>query len=99
MQRIAAPVIFPSTARHEGVFTKEIVMKKFVLASVSALALFTVAACSDSADTTTTQSVPPVEEPMAPQAEPNATPAPEVNPAPEADPAPLQPAPAPAPAQ
>ena len=33
-------------------------MKKIVLASVSALALLTVAACSDSADTTQTQSVP-----------------------------------------
>jgi len=33
-------------------------MKKIVLASASALALLTVAACSDSADTTQTQSVP-----------------------------------------
>ena len=33
-------------------------MKKLVLASVSALALLSVAACSDSADNTTTQSVP-----------------------------------------
>jgi hypothetical protein len=33
-------------------------MKKLVLASVSALALFGVAACSDSTDNTTTQSVP-----------------------------------------
>ena len=33
-------------------------MKKLVLASVSALALFGVAACSDATDTTTTQSVP-----------------------------------------
>lgn len=33
-------------------------MKKLVLASVSALALLSVAACSDSTDTTTTQSVP-----------------------------------------
>ena len=42
-------------------------MKKLILASVSALALFGVAACSDNADTTTTQSVnPPVEEPAVP---------------------------------
>ena len=33
-------------------------MKKFVLASVSALALLGVAACSDSTDNTTTQGVP-----------------------------------------
>lgn len=33
-------------------------MKKLVLASVSAVALFGVAACSDSTDTTTTQGVP-----------------------------------------
>ena len=33
-------------------------MKKLVLASVSALGLLAVAACSDSADNTTTQSVP-----------------------------------------
>jgi hypothetical protein len=33
-------------------------MKKLVLASVSALALLGVAACSDQADTTTTQGVP-----------------------------------------
>lgn len=65
-------------------------MKKLVLASVSAVALFTVAACSDSADTTTTQGVPnatttePAPAPMEP-ASPPAT-----------EPAPAQPAPAPA---
>jgi hypothetical protein len=51
-------------------------MKKFILASVSALALLGVAACSDSGtDTTTTQSTTPpaVEQPMQP-ATPNATP-------------------------
>ena len=49
-------------------------MKKLILASVSALALFGVAACSDSTDSTTTQSTnPPAAEPMAP-ADPEATP-------------------------
>ena len=50
-------------------------MKKLILASVSALALFGVAACSDSTDNTTTQSTtpPPAEQPMAP-ATPEATP-------------------------
>jgi hypothetical protein len=63
-------------------------MKKFVLASVSALALLGVAACSDSTDNTTTQGVPdatttdpaPVD-PMAPPATDPAAPAP-VEPAP-----------------
>ena len=42
------------------VFGKEIVMKKFVLASLSVIALFGIAACSDTAtDTTTTESVNP----------------------------------------
>ena len=36
-------------------------MKKLILASVSALALFGVAACSDTTDNTTTQSVPQTE--------------------------------------
>ena len=50
-------------------------MKKLILASVSALALFGVAACSDSTDNTTTQSTTPpaTEQPMAP-ATPEATP-------------------------
>lgn len=51
-------------------------MKKLILASVSALALFGVAACSDSGtDTTTTQSTnpPAAEQPMVP-ATPEATP-------------------------
>ena len=41
-------------------------MKKLILASVSALALFGVAACSDSTDNTTTQSTTPpaTEQPM-----------------------------------
>jgi hypothetical protein len=53
-------------------------MKKLILASVSALALFGIAACSDSStDTTTTQSTnpPAAEQPMTPTApDPNAAP-------------------------
>lgn len=70
-------------------------MKKLILASAAAIALFGVAACSDSADTTTTQSIdPPVE---------NSTPAPSdpamaPTPAPEAPADEMKPAPA-APAQ
>jgi hypothetical protein len=68
-------------------------MKKLILASVSALALFGVAACSDNGtDTTTTQSTnPPATEPMTP-ATPEATP-PADNATPPADnstPAPAQ---------
>ena len=51
-------------------------MRKIILASVSALALFGVAACSDSgSDSTTTQSTTPpaTEQPMTP-AQPEATP-------------------------
>lgn len=70
-------------------------MKKLILASVSAIALFGIAACSDSSDSTTTQSVPPVEEPATPPAT-NVTPP--ADPAPM-QPAPAEPAPAPAPAQ
>ena len=63
-------------------------MKKFVLASVSALALLSIAACSDSADNTTTQGVPdatttepaPVDPASPPAAEPM-------------EPAPVEPAP------
>jgi len=67
-------------------------MKKLVLASISAVALLTVAACSDSTDNTTTQSVePPANEEMAP--------APSNDPMKPADPA-MKPAPVePAPAQ
>jgi hypothetical protein len=57
-------------------------MKKLVLASVSALALLTVAACSDSTDTTQTQSVPETQ---------TTEPAPAT---PPAEPAPAEPAPA-----
>lgn len=50
-------------------------MKKLILASVSALALFGVAACSDSTDSTTTQSVkPPATETPAPVTPAPATP-------------------------
>jgi hypothetical protein len=49
-------------------------MKKAIVASLSAVALMGLAACSDSADGTTTQSTtPPVENPDAPAV----TPAPE----------------------
>jgi len=64
-------------------------MKKLVLASVSALALLSVAACSDSADNTTTQGVPdttttePAPAPVDPASPPAAEPAP-------AEPAPAQ---------
>lgn len=67
-------------------------MKKLILASVSALALLGVAACSDSGkDNTTTQSTnPPVaEQPMKPAA-------PADNSTKPAEPAPATPAPAPA---
>lgn len=73
-------------------------MKKLVLASVSALALFGVAACSDT-DETTTQSV---DEPAATETVPATPPATDntttqsVEPDGESEPAP---APAPAPAQ
>lgn len=69
-------------------------MKKLILASVSALALLGVAACSDSGkgtDTTTTQSTnpPAAEQPMKPVA-------PADNSTKPAEPAPATPAPAPA---
>ncbi|MBZ9701530.1 MULTISPECIES: hypothetical protein [unclassified Mesorhizobium] len=68
-------------------------MKKLILASVSALALLGVAACSDSGtgtDNTTTQSTnPPAEQPMKPAA-------PADNSTKPAEPAPATPAPAPA---
>ncbi|TPM38306.1 hypothetical protein [Mesorhizobium sp. B2-3-4] len=69
-------------------------MKKLILASVSALALLGVAACSDSGtgtDSTTTQSTnpPAAEQPMKPAA-------PVDNSTKPAEPAPATPAPAPA---
>ncbi|WP_256751097.1 hypothetical protein [Mesorhizobium sp. Mes31] len=67
-------------------------MKKLILASVSALALLGVAACSDSGkDNTTTQSTnpPAAEQPMKPAA-------PADNSTKPAEPAPATPAPAPA---
>ena len=56
-------------------------MKKLVLASVSALALFGVAACSDATDNTTTQSVPETQmnEPAPMPADPATPAAPEVD--------------------
>ena len=71
-------------------------MKKLILASVSAIALFGVAACSDT-DGTTTQSVEPAETTTVPT-DP-ATPAPQAAPADEAPADSMTPAPAPAPAQ
>ena len=65
-------------------------MKKLILASISALALLGVAACSDSGtDNTTTQSTnPPAADqplqPAAPDATKPAEPAPATNPAPAA---------------
>ena len=69
-------------------------MKKLILASVSALALLGVAACSDSGkgtDNTTTQSTnpPAAEQPMKPAAPADKSTKP-------AEPAPATPAPAPA---
>jgi hypothetical protein len=59
-------------------------MKKLILASASAIALLGIAACSDTADNTTTQSTtPPAEETM--PATPEATP-----PADTTQPAPAQ---------
>lgn len=81
-------------------------MKKLFLASVSALALFGVAACSDATDTTTTQSVPdttvqpaPVPADPSPATPPavddsttqSITPAPDAGDMPTADPAPMEP--------
>lgn len=62
-------------------------MKKLVLASVSALALLGVAACSDSADTTTTQGVPDATTTAPAPAEPATPPATEPAPADPAAPA------------
>jgi len=69
-------------------------MKKLILASVSALALLSVVACSDSGtDTTTTQSTnpPAADQPMTP-AQPEANPPADNNMQPA--PAPTSPAPA-----
>ena len=65
-------------------------MKKFIIASASAIAVLGLAACSDTDDTTTQSVEPTVEQP----ASPGATPAP-VEPAPTSpSPAPSTPAPA-----
>ena len=68
-------------------------MRKLILASVSAIALFGVAACSDT-DGTTTQSV----EPPADQTQPMTPTDPAATPAPSAD-EPADPAQAPAPTE
>ncbi|MGB6118277.1 MAG: hypothetical protein WBF87_08650 [Mesorhizobium sp.] len=76
-------------------------MKKLILASTAAFGLLAVAACSDSTDTTTTQSVEPPVQTMPAPSDPAMQPTPEA-PADDVkpvDPAPAQPAPAPAPAQ
>lgn len=55
-------------------------MKKLILASVSAVALFGIAACSDGTDKTTTQSTtPPATEKASPPAAAPATPAPDTS--------------------
>ena len=68
-------------------------MRKLILASVSAIALFGVAACSDT-DDTTTQSVDPMEESTpttpAPADDPAATPPPADAPAEQPAPAPSE---------
>ena len=79
---------FFSDRRRKGRYCeRRDVMKKLVLASVSALALLGVAACSDSADTTTTQGVPQTDQTQ--PADPMAPP-----PAGGTEPAPAEPAPA-----
>ena len=62
-------------------------MKKLVLASVSALALLGVAACSDSTDSTTTQGLPDAHQTEPAPADPAA---PATPPATEPAPAPAQ---------
>ena len=66
-------------------------MKKLVLASAAAIAMLGLAACSDAADETTTQSVPPTEEqqPAQPGTATDGT-----TTAPDAGTTPIQPAPA-----
>ena len=57
---------------------EETVMKKLLLASATAIALFGIAACSDTADNTTTESTtPPADttQPATPEATPPAEPA------------------------
>ena len=67
-------------------------MKKLVLASVAAIGMLGLAACSDATDETTTESVPPTEEQPA-QPSTDGTTTQSVDPAPDATP-PVQPAPA-----
>ncbi|MGB3389142.1 MAG: hypothetical protein WBA88_14260 [Pseudaminobacter sp.] len=67
-------------------------MKKLILATVSAVALFGIAACSDSTDSTTTQSTtPPATDTMPETTPPAAAPeAPETGTGGETQPAPAQ---------
>jgi len=69
-------------------------MKKLILASVSAVAMLGLAACSDSTDSTTTQSTnPPAETTTPPAASPDTGTGGEMQPADPAQPAdPMQPA-------
>ncbi len=69
-------------------------MKKFILASASGLALLTVAACSDSTDNTTTQSIDPPAATTPAPADPSMT-----TPPPAGDAAPQATDPMPAPAE
>ncbi len=59
-------------------------MKKLILASVAAIGMFGLAACSDSSDETTTQSVPSTEQqPAAPSTSTDGTTTQSIDPAPE----------------
>jgi hypothetical protein len=70
-------------------------MKKLILASVAAIGMLGLAACSDATDDTTTQAVPPTtEQPAEPSTDSTTTQS--IDPAPETDTTttPVQPAPA-----
>ena len=72
-------------------------MKKLMLASVAAIGMLGLAACSDAADETTTQSVPPTDEQSTePSTSTDSTTTQSIDPAPETDTTttPVQPAPA-----
>jgi len=72
-------------------------MKKLVLASVAAIGMLGLAACSDATDETTTESVPPTtEQPAEPSTNTDSTTTQSIDPAPETETTPIQPAPAPA---
>ena len=71
-------------------------MKKLILASVAAIGMLGLAACSDATDETTTQSVPTTEQPAEPSTSTDSTTTQSIDPAPETDTTttPVQPAPA-----